>query len=276
MSSNRGSVAERFRTESDNSERILNLVPSRGTERDWRFSDALEAGEVSVSRALPDSVDRREDWWAIGDQEDTGSCVGWATADGVLRYTLVKANRIPENGRVSPRHIWMASKETDEFDQRPETFIEGSGTSLRAAMEIARKYGVVDEADLPFHLATKMYVGNENVFYARAAQRRIRYYNLALNLDNWKEWLADTGPILAGFNVDDAWMNATDTNGVVDDFNPNNIRGGHAITIVGYRKDGYFIVRNSWGTSWGDNGFAYVSPAYIHAAFYHESYGAQL
>ena len=29
--------------------------------------------------------------------------------------------------------------------------------------------------------------------------------------------------------------------------------GGHAVTIVGYTKEG-FIIRNSWGTSWGDKG----------------------
>ena len=30
-------------------------------------------------------------------------------------------------------------------------------------------------------------------------------------------------------------------------------QGGHAVTIVGYTKDA-FIIRNSWGTAWGDNG----------------------
>ena len=39
---------------------------------------------------------------------------------------------------------------------------------------------------------------------------------------------------------------------------------------------GRFIVRNSWGTAWGDGGFAYASEAYINAAFYEESYGMTL
>lgn len=30
--------------------------------------------------------------------------------------------------------------------------------------------------------------------------------------------------------------------------------GGHAITFVGYTKEG-FIIRNSWGTAWGKNGY---------------------
>ena len=31
--------------------------------------------------------------------------------------------------------------------------------------------------------------------------------------------------------------------------------GGHAIAIVGYNKDG-FIIRNSWGRNYGDNGYS--------------------
>ena len=38
------------------------------------------------------------------------------------------------------------------------------------------------------------------------------------------------------------------------------------------RADGRFIIRNSWGTTWGDKGFAYASAAYLQAAFFDESY----
>ena len=41
---------------------------------------------------------------------------------------------------------------------------------------------------------------------------------------------------------------------------------GHAVTIVGYTSD-RFIIRNSWGEGWGDNGFAYASLSYAQDAF---------
>jgi C1A family cysteine protease len=54
------------------------------------------------------------------------------------------------------------------------------------------------------------------------------------------------------------------------------VRGGHAVAVVGYRKDGRFIVRNSWGTSWGVKGFGYVKPSYIADSFFPEAYGVTI
>ena len=253
---------------------ICNVVPSRGTERDWRFGDSLASGALHAPAALPASVDLRAPWWSINSQERTGSCVGWATADGLVRYHLVQSGSIGQSQLLSPRYVWMASKETDAIVARPETFIEQAGTTLKAAVDVARKYGVALETDLPFHVATTMFTGMENVFYAGCAQRRIRsYFNLGKRLPDWKTWLAASGPILAALQVDASWDNATATRGMIDTFQPDTVRGGHAVCIVGYRSDGRFIVRNSWGTGWGDNGFGYLKPSYVSSAFFDESYG---
>jgi C1A family cysteine protease len=253
---------------------ICNVVPSKEIERDWQFSDSVESGVLGAVAAAPASVDLRAPWWTINNQESTGSCVGWATADGLVRYHLVKAGRLDENAMLSPRYVWMASKETDAITGRPETFIEQAGTTLKAAVDVVRRYGAALQTDLPFHIATNMFAGNENAFYAGCAQRRIAsYFNLDRNLDNWKTWLATQGPILAALQVDASWDAATANAGRIDAFQPSTVRGGHAICIVGYDADGRFIVRNSWGTGWGDDGFGYPSPDYITAAFFDESYG---
>ena len=258
--------------------RICNLVPSRNTERDWKFSHALASGALAAAVAAPPaSVDLRKAWWKIGDQTNTGSCVGWGSAEGVVRYHMVTAGKLANNEPLSPRFVWMASKETDTLITRPETFIEEAGTTLKAAMDICRKYGVVTDKLLPFIINTAMYTGDENAFFATAAQRRIAsYFNLARDLNQWKIWLASHGPILAGLSVDHTWDNATATHGNLDVFAPNTVRGGHAVAIVGYQATGRFIIRNSWGTTWGDGGFAYASPAYLNAAFFTESYGVTI
>ena len=43
-----------------------------------------------------------------------------------------------------------------------------------------------------------------------------------------------------------------------DENKGNNIIGGHAIAIVGYNTKG-FIIRNSWGKSWGEKGYTLLS-----------------
>ena len=95
--------------------------------------------------------------------------------------------------------------------------------------------------------------------------------DLGLNMANWRAWLSGKGPILTRLGVDATWDNATATQGNLDVYQPGTVRGGHAVALVGYTPD-RFIVRNSWGTGWGDQGYGYASLAYAQAAF-QEAYG---
>jgi C1A family cysteine protease len=254
--------------------RILNVEPSPQTDEDWTFETAQEADLVTAAPAIPASKDLRSTWWKVADQGSTGSCVGWATADSVLRWHFVKTGRIAREELLSPRFVWMASKETDPFNTRPTTFIETEGTSLKAALDIARKFGAVRDAVLPFG-SGKLYSGQASTFYAVAAQLKIlAYFNLGTNQTNWRIWLATKGPILTRLNVDDGWYAATTNAGNLDEYVPDTARGGHAVAIVGYRP-GRFIVRNSWGTRWGHGGFAYASLGYAQEAFT-EAYGVEV
>jgi hypothetical protein len=251
--------------------RILNVVPSEGTEHDWGFEHAEDADLVAAAPRVPTAKDLRTPWWTVGDQGSTGSCVGWATADSVVRWHLVRAGKLPRTERLSPRYLWMAAKETDQFTSRPTTFVEAEGTSLKSALDIARKYGLVRDALVPF-ASGRLYRGDAKTLYAVASQLKIlAYFNLGSNLTNWRTWLATKGPILTRLDVDATWQAATDTGGVLADYDDGTRMGGHAVAIVGYGP-GRFIVRNSWGTGWGDRGFAYASLAYAQAAFT-EAYG---
>jgi C1A family cysteine protease len=172
----------------------------------------------------------------------------------------------------------MAAKETDEFNSRPTTFIEADGTSLKAALDVARKFGAVRDSVLPFE-SGKLYNDDsddpEKTFYAIASQHKIAsYFNLGTNLANWRTWLATKGPVLTRLDVDATWDNADTTQGKLDVYLPETIRGGHAVALVGYTAN-RFIVRNSWGKTWGDKGFGYASLGYAQTAFT-EAYGISL
>jgi Papain family cysteine protease len=270
-STKRRATRERRPTRKRQPKRILNVEPSPKTEADWTFETATEADMVMAAPSIPASKDLRATWWRIADQGSTGSCVGWACGDSVIRWHFVKAGRLTETTPLSPRFLWMASKETDPFLTRPTTFIETEGTSLKAALDVARKFGVARDSTLPFG-SGRLYPGQASTFYAIAAQLKIvAYFNLGTNQTNWRIWLATNGPILTRLNVDDTWYKATVNDGNMDEYFPDTARGGHAVALVGY-SSGRFIVRNSWGTDWGDDGFAYASLAYAQDAFT-EAYG---
>jgi len=254
--------------------RILNVRPSEQTDEDWGFEHAEAADVVAAAPPIPATKDLRATWWKINDQGSTGSCVGWATADSVVRWHLAKAGRITNADLLSPRFVWMAAKETDAFTTRPTTFVETEGTSLKAALDVVRKYGAIRDKLMPFAAGT-LFPGDAKTFYALAAQLKIlAYFNLGTNLSNWRSWLATKGPILTRLDVDRTWDQAPVNKGVLEEYKPATARGGHAVAIVGYRPGG-FIVRNSWGTGWGDKGFGYASLAYAQAAFT-EAYGIEV
>ena len=57
------------------------------------------------------------------------------------------------------------------------------------------------------------------------------------------------GPCIGGLPVRCSYSN--------DFWNGDSLEGGHAISIVGYKKD-KLIIRNSWGNSFGCNGYWYL------------------
>lgn len=255
--------------------RILNCSPSKNTETDWQIKNAENAGILRAAAPIPDAKDLRESWWSINDQGSTGSCVGWAAADSVIRWHLVKAQRLAASDLLSPRFTWMAAKEVDEFDDRPSTFIETEGTSLKAALDIARKYGCVRDAVLPF-ASGALYLDEADTFYAIASNLKIAsYINLGRDLKQWRKWLANKGPILTRLNCDDTWMHAKETSGKLDLYDRASATGGHAVALVGYDPN-MFVVRNSWGTTlWGEKGFGFASNMYASEAFT-EAYGVSV
>lgn len=252
---------------------VLNCIETVDTKNDWTVEQAEEAGVLDLTSILPQQKDLREPWWRVRHQRETGACVGFAAADGVLRWLYVKKGLITDKQQPSPRFIWMANKETDNITAFPTTFIETAGTQTKLALRVALKYGCVLEDDLPMDNGLSPL--STAAFYTKAARFRITsYHNLRDSHRFWKLWIAYVGPVLTRLGVDETWDKATSTNGVLKIYKQNTVRGGHAVCLVGYTRD-YFIVRNSWGENWGDNGFGYAHWDYAEKAFT-DAYGAVL
>src|SRR5215213_10866700 len=83
--------------------RILNCKPSPKTEDDWTFDDAAKSEIAAATATIPTSKDLRTTWGTINDQGSTGSCVGWASADSLLRWHFVKSGKLTTSQLLSPR-----------------------------------------------------------------------------------------------------------------------------------------------------------------------------
>jgi hypothetical protein len=253
--------------------RVFNCVESHGQHEDWSLEKAKSMGLSGKKRKIPQSRDLREDWWNVGNQGSTGSCVGWAFADSLLRYHFVKSGKLKKTEHMSVRYIWMAAKEMDHICTYPTTFIDDAGTSAKAALRVVTKIGALKTSVLPFD--GRLVRLKESNFLKVAGRYKIKaYFNLcgtqAGKLERFKEWLAFHGPILTRLKCDASWNNIA-RDGHLRHYDKKTARGGHAVSIVGYTPT-YFVIRNSWGPGWGHKGFAYASYEYAADAF-HEAYG---
>jgi hypothetical protein len=246
---------------------------SHAREDDYGPDVARDEGRLEETD-YPESLDLREAWHEVGDQGHTTSCVGWALADSVLRWHYVKAGRLKPTERLSARYVWMASKELDDRIKYPSTFLEEDGTSLKAGLDLVRRFGIVLESELPWEggLAT----GSPETFNASAQSRRLtRYYNLGDDkvdrrecFDGWRRWLHQHGPVPVLLAVD---RHLAAPGPLLRDFDAASAEHSHAAALFGYGPD-HFLLRSSWGTSWGDGGYAKMDLDYAAQAII-ESYG---
>lgn len=110
-----------------------------------------------------------------------------------------------------------------------ENNLEDAGMTFKEALDFLKKKGISSKNGL---IKIDRYL-KVNSFLALK-------YALIMN-----------GPCVAGLYVRDP---------DADDFwnGGSTIYGGHAVAIVGYNKKG-FIIRNSWGTSYGENGYSIIT-----------------
>ncbi|MBI3235046.1 MAG: hypothetical protein HYZ42_13595, partial [Bacteroidetes bacterium] len=200
-------------TENTETGRKQILVTSRDAINNWTLDKAIDEGLVTVE--YRDEVDLREEWWEVGDQHDTESCVAWASTDGLLRYHLVKDKRIEENDQLSVWHTWMAASETDNNDTTNADDIK-SRVNLRAALNVLLNHGAVHSQELewdPIEFKAKF---SSESFAEKTAKLKIKGYYQVINdndcnTDYLRMWISSQGPVIALVDIDHKWIReATD------------------------------------------------------------------
>ena len=232
-------------------ERTFGMIPSKPDDRDFKFKTARLLAERKI--------DLRPYCTAVRDQGNVGSCTGQAGAALREYYEILLKS---ENMPLSPLFLYYL-----------ERWFEGNvsidiGAEPRTAMKVLASVGVAPE---------RYYVTNPEEFMMapgfmavmEARKYRISSYERLFTVQHMLTALTDRQPVLMGIMVYPSFEKV-DKSGVIPLVGIDEMcMGGHAILAVGYDQDtGHFIIKNSWGSFWGDHGygylpFGYVTPQYV-------------
>ena len=210
--------------------------------------------------ALPASYDLRSlgRVTSVKDQGTCGSCWSFATM-GALESWLLGA--VGETWDLSENNL----KECHGFDWGPCA----GGNSFISTAYLARREGPISEADDPyFDYATGCNGGLIVRKYLREALM-IPDRSGPSDNDNLKQAIMDYGAIYTSMYWGSAYYNAGDYTYYYTGGSGSN----HAVALVGWDDNrvisaapdpGAWIVRNSWGASWGEGGYFYISYSDSH------------
>lgn len=223
--------------------------PSLPDHRDYKFS-------IRADLTLPPLVDLRDQDSPIEDQGQLGSCTSFA-AGAAFRFDLRKQGLQD----FVPSHLF----EYYNSRAKKEKSVD-SGATIRGAIKAVNTYGICPESEWPYDIS-KFASKPPTQSYKDALQdRALKYQAVSQNITVMKNCLAQGLPFVIGISVYQSFESqaVASTGKVPLPKNNEQLLGGHALLCLGYRdKDLQFIVRNSWGSGFGDGGYVYLPYAYL-------------
>ena len=231
------------------------------------------------SASLPSRFDLREKGLvtSVKDQGAFGTCWTFA-ASGALETSLIKNEPFID---LSEMHLAYFSFYGDNTPESPEKvtgkFIAGGHISYAAAT-YARWFGPVKESVLPYtstkedidpglqdcqeYFVTDMSILNPYTLKETCPEDMIRFSDAEI-----KQMIHDGNSVAVNICAANTYNDKT-----FAQYDPSNGQTNHGVLIVGWDDDfsadnflttppgdGAWIVKNSWGTNWGDNGYFYLS-----------------
>jgi hypothetical protein len=188
----------------------------------------------------------------ILNQYQEGACTGFGLAT-VANYLLRRRKITPDPTPISPRMFYEMAKRYDEWPGK-----DYQGSSARGAMKGWHKHGVCSAQAWPYTPGSvDRVLTNERA--SDALRRPLGAYFRVNHKDlvAMHSALAEVGILYTTSNVHEGWEK-TGPDGLIP-YKPGfKIVGGHAFAIVAYNEYGLWL-QNSWGETWGKNGFARIS-----------------
>ena len=204
------------------------------------------------------SIDLRSKCPPIYNQGTLGSCTANAIA-GAFEYNELK--QFPNNP-VMPSRLFIY------YNERyiENTINTDAGASLRDGMKTINEDGICPEMEWPYDISKFTDCPPKICYELAENYKSISYKKIKQDLPQLKKCLADNFPIVCGISIYDSFeSNQVSETGIIPVPDSNeSLLGGHAVMLVGYDdNDEKFILRNSWGTSWGDKGYGYIPYDYV-------------
>ena len=226
-------------------------TPDRPDQR-----DKLYAAIAAPPARLPSSVDLRPQCSPVENQLALGSCTANALV-GSLEFLEGKAGRPVTD--LSRLFIYYNERSIEG------TVNEDSGAMIRDGVKSLVKQGVCAEDSWPYDIA-KFAVPPPAACYRAALDHQVTSYHRILTLQEMRQCLAEGFPFVFGFTVYESFESATVARtGVVNMPKAGEkVLGGHAVVAVGYNDAAKrFLIRNSWGADWGQQGYFTMPYAYL-------------
>jgi C1A family cysteine protease len=238
--------------------------------------ELVKTASANTNR-LDASVDLRQWCSPVENQGSIGSCTAQAAA-GMVEYF---------HRRAYGKHIDLSRLFIYKTTRNLMRVRGDTGAYLRSTMQALTMFGAPPEFYHPYN--TSSFDSEPSGFLYSMAQsfQSTAYYRLdppgtsgSALLNQVKLNLSNGLPSMFGFTVYSSY-NQAKTNGGCFPYpaSRESLVGGHAVLAVGYddtkvirntsaggiETTGAILVKNSWGTSWGDGGYGWIPYQYITA-----------
>lgn len=180
----------------------------------------------------PDELDYRSELPRAWNQGVDGPCSAYSAA-AIKTWHELKDVNLTED--LSPYFVYHLRNNYPD-----------SGMYPRDTMNILKKYGIAKSKSFKKSKMKRLEDIPKEVL-DEASNYRIKGYARVNTIDGLKKSLYINGPAYIAMPV------FHDNHNFWKPGFKGKMLGGHALVVVGYNKEG-FILRNSWGDSWADNG----------------------